>query len=365
MGVVGTFAVEAGLGGLAAIVAARRTVEAPVPIPEATVVEPAPPKKTLGAHWYPQSGVGPTIVDVNGDGRPDVVGLAWRSGHDEAALHAVALDGESFELLWSSAPLPSQWQSERAHLQVVGAHVVVSDSRETLHVLDLATGVEARKAHYPSGPRDVCPLDAKHVLVRSSWEDTSLRSLDVTTGELEAPPKGADCRYPTRDACAPKQTSACVGDDQAIPHAAGEELLGGTTWREGDDRVSLTSRVEGKRSVEHLVGWSAGAPKRARWEAPLVPAGVTAHASRTYFTVQGGRAFGLYQLSTETGPFQLLARDAKSGEIAWKAEVPSAAEGTYVSSMTAREGRVYIVANSNLVVFDGKTGTLIKNVAWL
>ena len=37
--------------------------------------------------------------DYNGDGRPDVVGLAWRSGHDEAALHAVALDGESFELM--------------------------------------------------------------------------------------------------------------------------------------------------------------------------------------------------------------------------------------------------------------------------
>ena len=44
-----------------------------MPIPEATVVEPAPPKKTLGAHWYPQSGVGPTIVDVNGDGRADLL----------------------------------------------------------------------------------------------------------------------------------------------------------------------------------------------------------------------------------------------------------------------------------------------------
>lgn len=364
MGVVGTFTVEAGLVGLAALVAARRSVEAPEPIPAPATVEPAPIKKTLGAHWYPQNGVGPTLVDVNGDGRPDVVGLAWRTGHDEAAVHAVALDGDTLDLLWASTPFPSQWQSERTHLQVTGGHVVVSDSRETLHVLDLATGLETRTTHYPLGPRDVCPLDAKHVLVRSGWEEKSLESFDVTTGALEPPPKGAHCWYRAQEACAPKQSTACVGEDRTFPHAAGEELVGGTTWHEGDDRVSLASRIDGKRSVEHLVGWSATEPKKARWEAPLVRPGDTAHASRTYFAVQGGNAFGLYQLSTDTGPFQLVARDVKSGELAWKAALPSAAEGTYVSSMTAKEGRVYVVANSNLVVFDGKTGALVKTVSW-
>jgi len=365
MGVVGTFTVEAGLVGLAALVAARRSVEAPEPIPAPATVEPAPIKKTLGAHWYPQNGVGPTLVDVNGDGRPDVVGLAWRTGHDEAAVHAIALDGDTLDLLWASEAFPSQWQSERTHLEVTGANVVVSDSRETLHVLDLASGRETRSTHYPSGPRDVCPLDADHVLVRSGWEEASLQSFDVRTGALAAPPKGAQCWFRSHEVCATKEATACVGDERSVPPVAGVELGGGTTWRDGDERVTLATRVDGKRRLEHLVGWSAKEPKKARWETAFVRAGDETHESRTYFAVQGGVAYALYQLRTEAGLFRLVARDAKTGATTWTATVPAAAEGTHVSSMTAKEGRVYVVANSNLVVFDGKTGALIKSVSWL
>lgn len=342
-------------------VARPSSVEVAAPVPIGTH---APAPKTLGASFYPQHGVVPEWVDVDADGTPEILTLAWRHHHDEAAVHAVAIDSKTFELKWASEAIPSQWQSQDTHLAVGGDRVVVTNSRDEVRILSLTDGRTERTLSYQGGARFVCPgsSDGKTLLLNSEWGDAKLKSLTLANGELSPPPKGASCAGwadRPRD-CKDVKSGPCRVNDATV-HAATKGLSLHSTWRDGDDRVSVGAVTEGKNQGQYLVG-SDPKTNKVRWETPLPLPGDLVHAGGTHDDVAKGAFYTLYQVRDKNGPFRLLARDLKSGDVLWSATLPDAAEGTRVSSMGVRGDLVLVTANQTLHVFSTQTGELVRSL---
>lgn len=351
-----------GLVGYSAARPSSMAIEAPTPAPTY-----APTPKTLGANFYPQHGVVPEWVDVDGDGTPEIVTLAWRHHHDEAAVHAVAIDSKSFALKWASEAVPSQWQSEDTHLVIANERAVVTNSRDEVRILALATGETERTLTYPGGARFVCPgPGGATVLLNSEWGDAKLKLLTLPTGELSAPPKGASCAGfggPSRR-CDVVKSGPCLalGDPPLKPALKGLSVF--ESWQDGDDRVSVGNVADGPKKGRYLLG-SDVKTNKVRWEHPFEAPGDVVHAGGAHDDVAKGVFYTLYQVRDKNGPFRLVARDVKSGEILWSATLPDAAEGTRVSSMGVRGDLVLVTANQTLHVFSTKSGELVRTLSTL
>jgi hypothetical protein len=332
----------------------------PVVAPAVTPVVYEPP---LGVTWYPQSGVGPIVTDVDSDGVEDTVGLYWRTARPSNALSVVALSGATFRPIWHADDLPSQWYSGHTHLVKAGEHLLLSDTQAHLHVLDVHTGAQSASWPLGEGVRSLCPLaDGSGRVVMSGDSADDLRVLDPLSGAFSKPAKTAHCLLEV-PACERAQDAGvtCTSDRHVRGRKA--SVIPYATLEEGDFVLTRSSQATGTGTMREYGVGASRATRSVLWESMLQLEDDTPHYGVAQTRLVGGRIVVLYQL--KNGPFRLLAREAATGKVLWSTIVPSSAEGSTVSSLTVTPQRVYVPSDSRLHVFSADNGLVIRTVATL
>ena len=313
--------------------------------------------------WYPQRLVGPLVYDLSLDEVDDVIGLFWAPpGYEAPGLYVAALDGTSFKPLWWSGPFPGQWASERTHLVRSKNKLLLTDTQSRAHVLDLRSGVELSTFTLPDAPIDACAggRTGFYVTLETNAHAES-KSFDPETGTLTPAPE-ARCAVDGYDWCKYTKEQPCLLADGPPAgggrHAGPDETYSfGVGQRFDDDRVALYRNAKD----DLLFGGWQRTDYRLRWAMPAaLGADVVHYPRQPLFDVRDGRLFVAYP--TKAGPFRLRLLDAKTGAPAWGATVPDTAEGNVLESMRVQGGRVYLVVDQKLHVFDAITGELVKTV---
>jgi hypothetical protein len=294
---------------------------------------PSPPEIPAGAlTWRPglifrERGV--SLLDVDGDGARDIVGLAWRHGQDALPLHVVVIDRKTYAVRWRAGPFPAAWRDAAVRLEILSGRIVVSDGAGMSHVLDPRSGEEI-----------ATPFPAE-----TDWHEES------------------------RGPCPADETLPCT---TRSPRAL-EEKLGAIFHTSvfasdyvGDgDRITVAS-VSGPRghAARHALRWDEST-KRVLWNVPLVPPPRTdkhVNVSPNEWTaIAHGRFFNLYQ--PVAGEYRIAGRDAQTGALLYDAAVPPLQDGSVIGAVTAEGDDVLIVANESLIVIDGKTGIVTHRLA--
>ncbi len=326
---------------------------------------PKPPR--IGASWYTGSNDGPRVlVDVDGDGDKDIVGLFWRAPEDRS-LYVAAVDRDTLEPIWAAGPYPSQWAGPHTHLVVTAKHVLVSDSRETLHVLDVKTGNTVHDLAFAGGARAACQLATTPALIRldrahpQSSADGYL-VLDPAAGTLRVERDlsqlvCAGARPHCKQAAAGQ---ACGDEDRGasarskVPHfrAYLSTKTGTVRFTEG-----VAPAVDGPRDADWLMVSDARG-KTLLWTAPAVLEGDTLHiASRVRSEVTAKLVLSFYQRSV--GDFRMVARSTATGELLWSQSVADTKEGSY-AELFLQDGVLLVHADQHMHSYDLESGSELQ-----
>ena len=327
--------------------------------PASTAAQPV----RLGASWYTQASSLPTMVDVDGDGTKDLVGLFWKSNQDETPLYAAAIDGKTFELKWSAGPYRSQWASTRTHFAVVGRKMVLTDTRDRVITLDLATGAEVAVDELAGGASDVCALNdgTSRVLLRAAMPAALQRDrvLDVENDVL-APLVGHPTCAARYESCSDAKNGAPCQQWGALAGAPKDAVSSSSfyvthTLQEGALAVSVGNPATSPTGHDEprAVAFMKGA-KTSSWKGSLLIEGDEIHYGSAQSELRDGNLVTFYQ--AQSGPFKLVSRSAQSGTQRWAATVPDSAEGSYAAAFGLEGNRVLVVMNHTLHVFDAETG---------
>jgi hypothetical protein len=317
----------------------------------------------LGASWYTQAGSLPTMVDVDGDGTKDLVGLFWKSNQDETPLYAAAIDGKTFAVKWSAGPYKSQWASTRTHFAVVGRRMVLTDSRDRIITLDLATGAEIAVAEMTGGARDTCPFTdgTSRVLLRPALPSAAQpdRVLDVErsafvplVGHPSCTARYESCADAT-DARPCEQWGVLVGAPKEAQTSSSFYVThtlqdGALAVSIGNPATSPTGHDE-PRAVAFMKG-----SKTVLWKGSLVVEGDEVHYGGAQSELRDGNLVTFYQANS--GPFKLVSRSGLTGAQRWTATIPDSAEGSYAAAFGIDGNRVLVVMNHSVHVYDAETG---------
>jgi len=336
--------------------------QAPEPV-SAVAASTIPHPAKLGASWYTQASSLPTMVDVDGDGTKDLVGLFWKSNQDETPLYAAAIDGKTFALKWSAGPYRSQWASTRTHFAVVGRKMVLTDTRDRVITLDLATGAEVAIDEIAGGASDVCALNdgTSRVLLRSTLPAVEQRDrvLDVERDALVPVVGHPTCaaRYEScsdvTDGRACQQWGALAGAPKEavtsssfyVTHTLQE---GGLAVSVGNPTTSPTGHDE-PRAAAFMKGGKA-----VYWKGSLLIDGDEIHYGSAQSELRDGNLVTFYQ--SKSGPFKLVSRSGLNGTQRWAATIPDSAEGSYAAAFGLDGNRVLVVMNHTVHVYDAETG---------
>jgi hypothetical protein len=374
VGVVFAFVIVAGSGLV--WVTSRWLGARPAPAEFSVPVDPFVAAPSLGMSWYPQPLVAPAFVDIDDapDGKKEILGLAWRAGSDEAALHLVALDRDTLAVRWHAGPYPAHWNSDRVHLLVAKDRAVVTDSRNNLHVIDLRTGKESLPpTTFEGGAQYACPVldGTARVLLNAGHDSDTTMVMDVGTRAITKAPKGLSCGLMNH------RDRACVAGSTATPCElpADKSIDAKANARPGikgfwssevlaanEDRVAIGYVNDGAKAGGMAFGFDAKT-KKILWGSRLVPEGDSPdHRQMTGLAplsiLADGRLLFLYQSAEDAGPFRLVGRAGTTGELLYKVDVPGSAEGSFMSSLSVDGSEVFVIMNQTLHVFDAKTGAV-------
>jgi hypothetical protein len=358
-----------GLFGLAFLTMRGRVTE-PVSVP-APFVEPLPTVTapvSYGVTFYNGNNSRLQLVDVDGDGKKELVSLFWGKAVD-LPLHVGVLDRETLAVKWMSGPFPSQWSGRHTHMAIVGAHVVVTDSRETVHVLELGSGKVVHTLPLAGGAVRACAISASSVDVGLEVEWNKWSVLDVEKGTLREAKKGEirGCigQYVT---CSAKSDASrlCTEHD---PSAQARSLrtgftTDGTTEVLGDTRLvsGAVQRPNGKDEAALLV--LDRKTKAYRWEAPTILDGDSLHlGGHTKVWLTPNSVVTFYQ--TSGGDFRLATRDVATGKEVWSTKLVDAKEGSYTGEFFVEDGEIFFFIDHRLHIVDLAMGRERKVVTWL
>jgi hypothetical protein len=315
--------------------------------------------------WYPQQD--PILVDINGDGVDDVVGLRWDAGNEARALFVSAHDGATLRPIWATEPVPSQWMSGRTRLLRVGGTLFLADSERKLHRYDTATGA-------PLAPAVALTGDGARFCVAEELGAVWLRP-DATSRSVAPGPNGAEgareegLLVDRAGEPRPSPRPACV--EPAAPRNPRFGHFDGTCWPKLQKAMGTSRgpRFLDKTAAAGIVEWYAAgdapllsgydpASCRARWEAPLaLPGDVLHHDPRVVHRLDDEEHPGLFTLlQLASGEWSLSARDATTGEVRWHFKLPRAERGSNVEALHTGGGRVFVSRSWQLDVVDRATG---------
>jgi hypothetical protein len=326
----------------------------------------APEPAQIGGTWYAERSASPWLVDVNGDGTKDLVGVAWLYA---GKIQVVAYDGVTFQRIWNSASFPGTWASEVTHLAVAGDKVVVSDAADTVHVLSLQTGAQEREAELNGGVWSICanPKTPGAVLLGTKPYGSEPVRMDLTTGAMGKTAPTERCFRWSNDNR--QDESQVQRTDETIHKKSAVRGFQGTdTYGYGDFRVTIGSPYgEGvpPHAGPHMLGWDQGT-RSVRWEHALLPAGDESR-ERSHTLADDDTVYYSYQTShtPKLGPHRLVAWSIVTGEQRWKATLPESAEGSLVSYVGLGSGHLFVQLDRRMLVLDTKTGAVQKEIEQL
>lgn len=313
VGVVASLVAMSGVGVFAFRAVKHTTTSEDVPLPPLPVKPVAAAPSLGGAQWYTpwrSPDRTPILMDVNGDGQKDLVGLAWDPRNDEHALHAVAFDGRTFRMLWHSEGISTQWMSAQTGIRRDGDRLVVTDSRNELRLIDARTGKvkELTLTPDPRYPNDDEPQRAEHEDLKRATPTSKKKGFYAS----EAHPSG--------------------------------EMVATIGWADG-----------GADQVEWLVGWNKKT-KAIAYEVPLLRE-TDARAPRSSRTraVDDVRVYTAF-VSADATQARIVARSLATGEVAWTTDLPGTDLGAQFRSLRAEDGQVFLGVDGTLVVLDAALG---------
>ncbi len=382
--------VDAGLFGACLVALLLLIAQRPPPPPVVSFASPPPPKpaSTLpGAgvrwlSWYPLSP--PLLVDIDGDGHEDIVGLRWNSGDEAHALSVTATSGATLAPLWQSTPIACQWANPQIRLLRSGDRLFLSDSEKLIHIYDLRTGHDVGEARaMPESTSMQCAdVDADADPRVWLWEYPKSAAgkggylLDASGLASSKEPKwcvrpvahprcvtGAKGKAGAVEAASASATTACEADHDYRAPPIAPMFNERYALEEGDDAVAVGFRRTGDSwttEVDALVGYDAKTHK-ILWDQPVARGGEAHAFPRTQVDLNDGKVFTFFQV--KTGAWELAAREAHTGSALWSTEPPRAMEGTNFDSMTISAQGVYLGLSNRLEVFDPKTGGS-RGVVW-
>ncbi len=273
-----------------------------------------------GAQWYTPwrwSDRTPILMDVNGDGKKDLVGLAWDARNDEHALHAVAFDGKTFRMLWHSEGISTQWMSPQTGIRRDGDVLVVTDSRNELRLIDAHTG-KVKELTLTPDPR---------------YPDDNGPRQDVHEDLIHASPT------PKKKGFYPFEA-----------HPAGE-MVATIGWLDGD----------ADRTNRWLVGWNQKT-KAIAYEVPaLRESDARAPRSETTRTVDDERIYTAF-VSADAKQARIVARSLATGVVAWTTDLPGTDEGVQFRSLRSEDGQLFLAFDGTLVVLDAALGREVSRL---
>ena len=300
---------------------------------------------------------GPPQIAKMADGSEAFLGR-YRVGSADQ-LFFIAADSSTMKEHWRAGPLGSYSEAYQAtHLSIVGTHVVYSDFKSSIHVLDVTTGKETHALKLTDRVLQVCPLaDGTEAWVQVA--DGANVLVDINAGTKKLAPKPASCvdrPSPFRKGFEARASSS------AMPKTPG--FKANHVYVDGASGVAEGFKSPGTR-IPLLVGFDPTL-HLIRWQGPLesVDADAMHESSHVAGGLAGGQFVATYELPSK--PSRIAAFDAKSGTRTWDVELPHQKIG-YVDDLVMSATRIYVVRSSNVEVLDAKNGTLLGRVgsAWL
>lgn len=347
-----------------------RLVGRPRPTPVSVTSVPA--STVHGVTFYTAGDSHPELVDVDGDGTKEIVSLFW-GGAQDRPLHVGALDRNTLKAKWMAGPYPSQWSGPHTHLAITGSRLVVTDSREAIHVLDLKTGEETLTAPLPGGATGTCVpnVNEADVILQTDWNKWKV--LDAQHGEFRELKKAeyTQCTTKKYDATACSATSVhsrvCIEYDKTAhgrSQTPGFQGYGGTTLL-GDARM-VQGRVElpnGAPPADALLVLDR-TTKARRWEQRALRDGDLLHiGGNVHNTLTESSVITEYQMYG--GGYRLFARDVVTGKEKWAVKVSNAAEGSYLGQTFVEGGEIFMFIDHTLHIFELETGKERASTTWL
>lgn len=296
-------------------------------------------------------------VAIDDDGTEDFVGMYRLFDGSEQRMHIGGFDGKSLERKWKSAELGTLSQNGYTmRIGLAGRRVVVTDSRYTAHVLEVATGKEVGAVQLSDQPRSMCSEGSAGTRVWIEVADKRNVLVDLTTAKATVSAnRPSFCRAMEGDACE-SATATCL-DGDAAPKSEG--LYSRTVLIDGDLGVAVGHKTPGT-PVPMLQGFDPKA-KTVRWSATVAPDALSMSTGMDApVDLMGGRLYTVYGQVTKG--YHLVAFDARTGARTWDVVIPRSESGSDPDEMVVTPKRIYVPHWTWLDVFETGTGKHVGTV---
>jgi hypothetical protein len=319
----------------------------------------------------------PIVLDVNGDGRPEVLGVIRIYKGESYAPHAAAFEGD--RRLWAVELAPDLADAHAIRLGLTGGRLVAALPSGSLLGLDPGTGAELFRLSLPERVKNLCagPNDG----LRVELADERVLALDAARGETRPAGKAernAPCGGAWLSSSGDTPTTRALGWPRvtleerfkAWPHRPGrpgfsaeglsvdwalEDLQAGVVYGLGQREVGTP--VPGLVALEPGSGlalWKVELPVREPLQAGTRPARALG--------VGGGRVAAVYEMNASPKGWRLACFQAKDGVRLWDVLLPESETGGAPDSVVIAGDRVYVAHWTWLRVFDLADGRLVMTL---
>ncbi|MDB4995621.1 MAG: hypothetical protein JWM74_3053 [Myxococcaceae bacterium] len=345
----------------------------PVAVPAPVIVEqrPGPARTGRDVQWIPLFWNGPITEDVDGDGVDDIVGLFWDDARPDHGAYVVAVSGlDHKRVLWARGPFVSVRDPRHMWLTQEGNTVVFVDGAGTIRAFAPHDGASRGEWTDDLPVQEVCPLPGGSRVYLQSVAFNHGRMLDLEKATLtpadkqdatygchgrDDVPSCADLSAP-RPICHPR--TAMLGKTLKQAYESYEDGPAGEIVTVGWSPTDNNAPYFGVGAHRPGTGGGASAgPYEVAWEKRLSLPEEAGRERNFRYAFAKGRLLLAYQ--TPLGPYRVVARDARTGEVAWNHVLGGTAEASTLESIKGAGGRVYVVVDGRVVVFDGESGDVV------
>ncbi len=335
----------------------------------------------------------PAVLDVDGDGTDDIVGLVKDDGSDQPTF-VMAFDGATFDKLWEQGPY-GKWSGAGLEIVASGTRVVLTAPDGSARILEAKSGKEVASQKLSDAARGLC-VDPATSLVHVALADEKHLVVDAAKGSFGAAPLSPHCTErlrPQTYQCASARGPQSMCLDGSRVKASG--FRGDYVLREGSTHVVLGRREPGT-PLPMIAGgtMSPGTPPtvdplrkrplndfdRERWLQDDLGKRLTLSWQKSLGTgdaSQGSRSISKWVAQLEGGVLTVaypssnknwnIARfDAATGAGRWDVALPQIPSDP--NGMLLRGDRIYVWKWTHLFVLDAKTGKLVDMIGptfWL
>jgi hypothetical protein len=296
-------------------------------------------------------------VAIDDDGVEDFVGMYRLFDGSEQRMAIGGFDGKTLERKWKSAELGTLSQNGYTmRMGLAGRRVVVTDSRYTAHVIEVATGKEVGAVQLSDQPRNMCSEGTGGSRVWIEVADKRNVLVDVSTAKATVTPaRPSFCPKAEGDAC--ESASVPCLDEDAAPKTEGLSVR--TVLIDGDLGVAVGHKTPGT-PVPTLQGFDAKT-KTARWSATIAPDALAMSTGMdTPVDLMGGRIYTVYGQVSKG--YHLVAFDARTGARTWDVLIPRSESGSDPDQIVVTPKRIYVPHWTWLDVFETAQGKHVGTV---